>query len=168
MFTFKLSNFFGNSGENWLHINDVINWQLSKQYHPPYRGLRCPPIEVEYFFEVILWQVTSFQMFAGQVYFLKYSYEICCVHVTMAPSYQDFDFKLTSDARLVRSRDGHTLRPILNTLKLVHFDSWNWQSFVSTCDIFLTVLFHWMCKMKFSYYQESSVIHARLVCLSIF
>ena len=31
----------------------------------PYRGLRCWPIEVEYFFEVIRWQVTSFQMIAG-------------------------------------------------------------------------------------------------------
>ena len=102
----------------------------------PYRGLRCPPIEVEYFFEVILWQVTSFQMIAGLVYFLKNSYEICCVHVTIASPYQDFDFKLTSDARLVRSRDGHALRPILSTLKLVHFDSWSRQSFVWTCDIF--------------------------------
>ena len=45
------------------------------------------------------------------------------VSLYMAPRYQDFDFKLTSDARLVRSRDGHALRPILNTLKLVHFDS---------------------------------------------
>ena len=31
----------------------------------PYRGLRCRPIEVEYFFEVMRWQVTSFQMIAG-------------------------------------------------------------------------------------------------------
>ena len=31
----------------------------------PYRGLKCRPIEVEYLFEVIRWQVTSFQMIAG-------------------------------------------------------------------------------------------------------
>ena len=31
----------------------------------PYRGLRCRPIEVEYVFEVISWQVTSFEMMAG-------------------------------------------------------------------------------------------------------
>ena len=31
----------------------------------PYRGLRCRPIEVYYFFKVIRWQVTSFQMIAG-------------------------------------------------------------------------------------------------------
>ena len=27
------------------------------------------------------------------------SYEICCVYVTIAPHCQDFDFKLTSDAK---------------------------------------------------------------------
>ena len=31
----------------------------------PYRGLRCRPIEVKYSFEVIRWQVTSFQVIAG-------------------------------------------------------------------------------------------------------
>ena len=31
MFTLTLSNFFGSPGESWLHINVVINWQLSKQ-----------------------------------------------------------------------------------------------------------------------------------------
>ena len=30
-----------------------------------YRGLRCRPIEVKYFFEVIRWQGTGFQMIAG-------------------------------------------------------------------------------------------------------
>ena len=53
-----------------LDINDVINWQLSKQ------GIRWPVsldlIEVKYFFEVIRWQVTSFQMIEGS---------ICCVYV---------------------------------------------------------------------------------------
>ena len=36
----------------------------------PYRGLRCRPIEVDYFYEVIRWQVTSFQMIAGSSLFL--------------------------------------------------------------------------------------------------
>ena len=47
---------------------------------------------------------------------------------------------------------------LCSILNLVYFDSWSWQSFVSTCDV-LTVFFHWMYKMKFSCYQESSVIH---------
>ena len=36
LFTFTLSNYFGSPGGNWLHINVVINWQLSKQ------GIRWP------------------------------------------------------------------------------------------------------------------------------
>ena len=45
----------------------------------PYRGLRCRPIEVEYLFKVIRWQVTSFQMIAGSSLIFFNSYEICCV-----------------------------------------------------------------------------------------
>ena len=39
----------------------------------PYRGLRCRPIEVEYFLEVIRWQVTSFQMIADSSLFISNS-----------------------------------------------------------------------------------------------
>ena len=31
MFTLTLSSYFGSPGESWLHINVVVNWQLSKQ-----------------------------------------------------------------------------------------------------------------------------------------
>ena len=105
---------------------------------------------------------------------------------------------------------------LCSILNFVYFDSWSWQGFVSTCDVFnclflldvqneiqllsrvfcyswlvcllgfwlrnaaswnlftltaeadrvfcqlvmfLTFFFHWMYKMKFSCYQESSVIH---------
>ena len=37
----------------------------------PYRGLRYLPIEVENFFEVFCWQVTSFQMIAGSSSFFS-------------------------------------------------------------------------------------------------
>ena len=36
MFTLTLSSYFGSPGESWLHINIVLNWQLSKQ------GIRWP------------------------------------------------------------------------------------------------------------------------------
>ena len=57
---------------------------------------------------------------------------------------------------------------LCSILKLVYFDSWSWQSFVSTCDVFncLNLLFlyiHWMYKMKYSCYQEFSVIHGWFV-----
>ena len=51
---------------------------------------------------------------------------------------------------------------LCSILNLVYFDSWSWQSFVSTCDV-LTVFFHWMYKIKYSCYQESSVIHGWFV-----
>ena len=83
MFTFTLSNYFGSPGGSWLHIN-VVKTAVKTRYPLtsitwPYRGLRCRPIEVEYFFEVIRWQVTGFQMIAGSSLFFKKLYEICCV-----------------------------------------------------------------------------------------
>ena len=51
---------------------------------------------------------------------------------------------------------------LCSILKLVFLDSWSWQSFVSTCDVF-NGFFHWMYKMKYSCYQESSVIHGWFV-----
>ena len=38
----------------------------------PYRGLRCRPIEVEYFFEVIRWQITTFKWSQAQGYFFQW------------------------------------------------------------------------------------------------
>ena len=58
-----------------------------KRGYPPtsitwaYLGLRCRPVEVKYFFEVIRWQVTSFQMIAGSSLIFLNSYEIYCVYV---------------------------------------------------------------------------------------
>ena len=66
----------------------------------PYRGLKCRLIEVEYFFEVIRWQITSFKWSQAQVYFYNDAYQMCCVYVTIAPHYENFDFKLTSDAKI--------------------------------------------------------------------
>ena len=40
----------------------------------PYRGLRCRPSQVEEFFEVIRWQVTSFQMIAGSFFKIHMKY----------------------------------------------------------------------------------------------
>ena len=39
-------------------------------------------------------------MMAGSSLFFLTSYETCCVYVTMAPHYKDFDFKLTSDVEI--------------------------------------------------------------------
>ena len=48
----------------------------------PYRGLKCRPIEVEYFFKVIRWQITSFKWSQAQVYFFQgfISNMLCLCH----------------------------------------------------------------------------------------
>ena len=105
MFTLTLSSYFGSPGESWLHINVVINWQLSKQ------GIRWPvsPDRIggsgvdpsrSSIFEVIRWQFICFQMIAGSRLLFLNSYQICCVYVSIGPHYYDFDFKLTSDAKI--------------------------------------------------------------------
>ena len=97
MFTLTLSSYFGSPGESWLHINVVVNWQLSKQgIRWPYRGLRCWPIKVEYFF----WSYPFSNDRRLRFTFFLNSYQICCVYVRIAPHYYDFDFKLTSDAKI--------------------------------------------------------------------
>ena len=47
---------------------------------------------------------------------------------------------------------------LCSILKLVYFYSWSWQSFVSTCDVFNRLFLLDVQEMKFSCYQESSVI----------
>ena len=45
----------------------------------PYRRLRCRPVEVEYSFEVIRWQITSVQMIAGSsLFFIKSIWNMSC------------------------------------------------------------------------------------------
>ena len=50
---------------------------------------------------------------------------------------------------------------LCSILKLIYFDSWSWQSFVSTCDVF-NCLFPLDVQMKYSCYR---VYYSWLVCL---
>ena len=109
----------------------------------PYRGLRCRPIEVEYLFEVIRWQVTSFQMIAGSslifLIHMKYVVFMCRTIKILISNWprtrkiqpaatgrEDSCFWLFSPC----SRVGHALRPIF-MLWLVKI----WQ--VSSSGIFI-------------------------------
>ena len=107
MFTVTLSSYFWSPGENWLHINVVINLQLSKQVIrwpvSPDRiaGSGVEPSKSSTFLKLSTDKVVLvFKCSQAQVSFFKNSYEICCVYVTMAPHYLHFDFKLTSDAKI--------------------------------------------------------------------
>ena len=68
------------TGENRLLIAHQCCGQLTafKTGYPLtsitwlYRGLKCRPIEVEYFFEVIRWQIISFKWSQAQLYFFQW------------------------------------------------------------------------------------------------
>ena len=153
----------------------MINWQLSRQ------GIRWPvsperiagsgvdPSRSSIFLKLSADKVPVFKWLQAQVYFFLNSYEICCV--LYVPHNYNFDFKLTSEAKIQLvftgredmpvafdfSHQGHALvtlyvqllcsdwskldrwvlaENLCSILKLVYFDSWSWQSFVSTCDFF--------------------------------
>ena len=57
---------------------------------------------------------------------------------------------------------GEFMRKTYAVSRNLFTDSWNWQSFVSSCDV-LTVFFHWLYKMKYSCFQDSSVIRGWFV-----
>ena len=92
MFTLTLSSYVGSPGESWLHINVVINWQLSKQ------GIRWPvspdriagsgvdPSRSSVFLKLSADNLLVFKWSQAQVYFLN-SYQICCVNVSIVPHY---------------------------------------------------------------------------------
>ena len=151
----------------------MINWQLSKQ------GIRWPVSPARSAgSSVDPSRSSTLKLSADKLpvwndrrlkfIFSKDSYQICCVYVTMALHCEDFDFKLTSEAKIqpvflkvqagkTLSYRGHALvtlyvqflysdwstfdrwvhaKKLCSILKIVYFDSWIWQSFVSTCDVF--------------------------------
>ena len=140
----------------------------------PCRGLKCQPIGVEYFLKFSADKLPVSNDRRLNFIFSNDSYKISCVYVIMAPHYQDFDFKLTSDAKIQpvfykyrRGRPFFTMVKHLSMVKhLTHEFMWkiyaaSWKLFTLTADVI--VFFHWMYKMKYSGYQESSVIHGWFV-----
>ena len=106
MFTLTLSSYVGSPGESWLHINVVINWQLTKQDFrwpvSPDRiaGSGVDPSRSSVFLKLSADNLLVFKWSQAHIYFFLNSYQICCVYVSIAPYYYDFDFKLTSDAKI--------------------------------------------------------------------
>ena len=150
----------------------------------PYRGLRCWPIEVKSFFEVILWQVTSFQMIAGSsLIFFSFIWNMFCFWAAQLKFWFKTDLGPENSASYLQAgktvafdfaHHGHALVTLY-----VHFlcSDWSnltgelmrkiyaapWILFTRTAEadrvlcqlvMFFTFFFHWMYKMKFSCYQE--------------
>ena len=108
----------------------------------PYRGLKSWPIKVKYFFEVIRWQVTSFQMIAGSsLIFFSFIWNMFCLWAAQLKFWFKTDLGPENSASYYRqdscfwlcspwSRVGHALHPFLK-LWLVKI----WQ--VSSCGKFM-------------------------------
>ena len=138
----------------------MINWQLSKQASADHYHLTVPQAQVSthrgwVFFGS--YPLTNYQsqmiMIAGSSLFFFQGFIsniLCLCHY--GPALLRFWFQ-TDLGRENWSRVGHALRPIFmhwlvkiwqwvhaenlcSILKVVYLDSWRWQNFVSTCDVF--------------------------------
>ena len=125
-----LSHFLATLGAqeeaSWLHINVVINWQLSNrvsadQYHLTVSRAQVSTHQGRVFFEVIRWQFIRFQMIAGsRLLFFKFKSNMLCL-CQYRPSLLRFwfqtDLRRKNSARredlfLPWSRVDHAPRPI--------------------------------------------------------
>ena len=187
MFTLTLSSCFGSPEspwENWLHISVVINWQLSKQGIRWPVSLTLSRAQVSthpgrVFFEGIRSQVTGFKWL--QAHLLKFMWNVgfmslwpSTINILISnwPRTQEFSQLFKNTGGKDRgfslfspwSRVGHAPSPIFT--RKIYATSWNLFTLTAEADkvlcqlvMFLTVFFLWMYKMKYSCYQEYSVIH---------
>ena len=147
-------------------IDSCQNRVSADQYHMTVPRAQVSTHRGRVFFEVIRWQITSFKWSQAQVYFFQWFIwnMLCLCHYGPA---------------LLRrenwSRVGHALRPIFmlwlvkiwqwvhaenlcSILKVVYLDSWSWQNFVSTCDVF-------NCLFRLDVQNEIQLL-SRVLCYS--
>ena len=147
-------------------IDSCQNRVSAVQYHLTISGAQVSTNRGLVFFEIIRWQVTSLQMIAGSSLFfsihMKYVVFMCPtvkIVISNRPLMRKFS-QLLQAGKIVAfhfAHHGHELVTIYvqflcsdwskfdrrvhaenlcSILKLVYFDSWSWQSLVSTCDVF--------------------------------
>ena len=141
------------------------------------------------FFEVIRWQVTSFQVIAGSsLIFLKFIWNMLCLCAVQLKFWFQTDLGRENSASCYRqgrqllstfltmvtrwSRSPFNFYALIGQnltgefMRKICAASWILFTLAAEADrvlcqlvMVLTVFFHWMYKMKFSCYQEFSVIH---------
>ena len=143
-------------------IDSCQNRVSADQYHLTVSRAQVSTHRGRVFFEVIRWQVTSFQMIAG-------SSSIFYGVAGKEGSYFWFTITRWSScasnfyALIGQNLTGEFMRKIYAASRNLLTDSWSWQSFASSCD-FLIVFFHWMSSVQNEIQlQDSSVIHIWLV-----
>ena len=166
-------------------IDSCQNRVPADQYHLTVSRAQVSTHRGQVFFEVIGWQVTSFQVIAGSVQvFSKFIWNMLCYTIKILianwPRARKFSQLLQAGKTVAFdfSHHGRWSRSTSNFYALIgqnltgdfmrkiYAASWILFTLTTEADrvlcqlvMFLTVFFHWMCKMKFSCYQESSVIH---------
>ena len=196
IFNLTLSSEFGNTGKLILHSYCTsVLWSIDKKGIcwpvSPVRiaGSGVNPSRSTIFFEVIRWQVTSFQMIAGSsLIFLKFIWNMLCLCAAQLKFWFQTDLGRENSASYYRqgrqllltlltmvtrwSRSTSNFYALIGQnltgefMRKIYASSWNLFTLTAEADrvlcqrvLFLTVFFHWMYKLKFSSYQESSVIH---------
>ena len=170
-------------------VDSCQNRVSADQYHFTVSRAQMFTHRGQVFFEVIHWQVLSFQMIAGsRLIFLKIHMKYVVFCATKLKFWFQTDFGLKNSASYYRQ--GRQLLLTLHTMltrwscstsnfyaligqnltgesmRKIYAASWILFSLTVEAErvlcqlvMFLTVLFHWMYKMKFSCYRKSSVIH---------
>ena len=110
-------------------IDRCQNRASADQYHLAISQAQVSTHLGRVFFEVIRWQVTSFQRVTGSsLFFLNFIWTMLWL-CHYGPPVVTYWSRSTSNFYACG-------KLLCSVLKLVYFDSWSWQSFVSTCDFF--------------------------------
>ena len=168
-----------------LSIDSCQNKVSADQFHLTLSRAQVSTHPGRVFFEGIRWQVTGFKWL--QAHLLKFMWNVgfmslwpSTINILISnwPRTQEFSqlFKNTGGKDRCFSlfspwsRVGHAPSPIF--MRKIYATSWNLFTLTAEADkvlcqlvMFLTVFFLWMYKMKYSCYQESSVIHGWFVYL---
>ena len=177
----------------WISIDSCPNRVPADLYHLVVSRVQVSTHRGQVFFEVIRWQVTSFQVIAGSSSILfKFIWNILCLCAAQLKVWLQTDLRRENAA----SCYGQGRQLVLTFLTMVmrwsrstsnfyaligqnltgefmgKIYTASWILFILTAEadrglcqlvVFLTVFFHWMYEMKFSCYQEPSVIHSQSV-----
>ena len=192
MFNLILSSWFGSTGKLIMHtywtsmlwsIDGCQNRVSADQHHLTLSRAQVSTHRGPVFFELIRWQVNSFQMIAGSsLIFLKFIWNMCIFAAQLKfwfqtdlgreVSYYTSYYRQGRQLLLTWSRSSSNFYAVIGQtltgefMLKIYAASWILFTLTAEADrvlcqlvMFLTVFLHWMYKMKFSCYQESSVIH---------
>ena len=147
-------------------ISEVIGWHITSFKWPQAQVFFFPMIHMKYVVFLLLWPRTVKILISNWPRMPKFRHFIIIIFLIQAG--KTFSYY------------GHALRPIFmfwlvkiltgEFMRKIYVASWKLFTLTAEADrvlcqlvMFLTVFFHCMYKMKYSCYQESSVIHGWFV-----